>query len=149
MSCELLIISPYKKAKAVNISHLSENRLKVHPPLYYQPTDIPLAEKKYPDFKMPFSNLIRNIHLYIKDLLGPSVIDARLNQPRLALATHCYWFQSRILRIPDRFGFFAPGPPRLQVEESSNFIFLLLFLIQIGFYGLICIFVFIFSITKG
>ena len=65
------------------------------------------------------SNLVRNVYLYIKDLLGPSVIDGRLNQPRLALAIQCYWFQSRILRLPDRFGFFAPGPPRLQVEESS------------------------------
>ena len=57
-------------------------------------------------------SLARNIYAGIKDFLGPSIIDGRLNHVRLALATRCYWIQSRIFRIPDRFGFISPGPPR-------------------------------------
>ncbi|KAL8948227.1 MAG: hypothetical protein Q9222_005563, partial [Ikaeria aurantiellina] len=40
-----------------------------------------------------------------------------LNTAVLAIANTGYRIQSHILRIPDRMGFFAPGPPRLQVYE--------------------------------
>lgn len=81
------------------------------------------------------SNLISNIHAGIKDFLGPAVIDGRLNQSHLALATRCYWIQSRILRIPDRFGFFASGPPRLQVEESGILVFVVFVTCHLVFYA--------------
>ena len=73
-------------------------------------------------------NLVSNIYAGIKDLLGPSVIDGHLNHVHLALATQCYWTQSRIFCIPDRFGFFSPGPPRLQAEESALFIIVVFFI---------------------
>ena len=84
--------------------------------------------------------LVSNIYAGIEDFLGPSVIDGRLNHVRLALATWCYWIHSRIFRIPDRFGFFSLGPPRLQVEESYIFVVVVFFTSQMVFYGEIAIF---------
>jgi len=69
-------------------------------------------------------SLARNTYTLIKDFLGPSVIDGQLNPVRLALALRLYWVQSRIFRIPDRFGFTSAGPPRLQVDESFIFAFI-------------------------
>ncbi|RYP65286.1 hypothetical protein DL770_009032 [Monosporascus sp. CRB-9-2] len=66
---------------------------------------------------MPLS-LTSGILKAVKALLSPQIIDNRLNPYYLAVATRAYWIQSHILRIPDRFGFFSPGPPRLQVLEE-------------------------------
>ncbi|RYP07058.1 hypothetical protein DL764_002749 [Monosporascus ibericus] len=60
----------------------------------------------------------------VKGLLSPQIIDNRLNPYHLAVATRAYWIQSHILRIPDRFGFFSPSPPRLQVHQSDWLIIL-------------------------
>jgi len=38
------------------------------------------------------------------------------NSVHLAVATIGYWIQSQQLKIPDRYGFFSLGPPRLQVH---------------------------------
>lgn len=56
----------------------------------------------------------------------PDVTDHGLNPVRLAIATWGYWIQSQALRIPDRFGYFSPGPPRLQVHEATNFLLIVL-----------------------
>ncbi|RYP32207.1 hypothetical protein DL767_005363 [Monosporascus sp. MG133] len=69
-------------------------------------------------------SLTGNVLKAVKGLLSPQIIDNRLNPCHLAVATRAYWIQSHILRIPDRFGFFSPGPPRLQVYQSVWFTFL-------------------------
>jgi len=84
--------------------------------------------------------LVTNIYATIKGFFDPSVMDGRVNPVRLALATRVYWIQSRIFRIPDRFGFISAGPPRLQVEESAIFVFLVFVVSQMVFYGAITVF---------
>ncbi|KAK6954768.1 hypothetical protein Daesc_004737 [Daldinia eschscholtzii] len=49
-----------------------------------------------------------------------------LNPVRLAVGARCYRIQSRLLRIPDRYGIFSPGPPRLQVYQAGRFMGFLL-----------------------
>jgi hypothetical protein len=53
--------------------------------------------------------------------LRSDVIDHSLNPVRLAIARRGYLIQSDILHIPDRFGYFSPGPPRLQAFEGGMF----------------------------
>lgn len=118
---------PIAKRQKVSL-FVTTNSFKVHPPPYHS-TDI--CQEVV--LKMLFK-LVSNIHAVIKDFLGPSVIDSRLNHYRLALATRCYWIQSRIFRIPDRFGFFS-SIPRLQVEESAIFVILVFITGQMVFYG--------------
>jgi hypothetical protein len=67
------------------------------------------------------------------------VVDNQLNPKLLALATICYRIQSAVLRIPDRFGWFYPGLPRLQVFQAYHFV--LISTIQAVFfpYGLLTI----------
>lgn len=86
-------------------------------------------------------SLARNTYTLIKDFLGPSVIDGEPNPVRLALAQRCYWVQSRIFRIPDRFGFISAGPPRLQVEESFVFVVVVWCISQSVIYGGFVVFV--------
>jgi hypothetical protein len=66
-------------------------------------------------------------HISIKTILAnlklffgmQIVVDGnRPNPVYLALATSGYRIQSQRLRIPDRYGFFAAAPPRVQVEEG-------------------------------
>ncbi len=76
--------------------------------------------------RMPL-NLIRSILNTITVSFGPQVIVSdTLNPIHLALSTRGYWFQSHILSIPDRYGFFSPGPPRLQAYQG--FLSLILFI---------------------
>ena len=59
-----------------------------------------------------------------------------LNPFHLAVATEGYRIQSHTLHVPDRMGFFSPGPPRLQVYEASSFFFLVCWVsFSIGFSG--------------
>ncbi|KAL2693601.1 hypothetical protein Neosp_000161 [[Neocosmospora] mangrovei] len=44
----------------------------------------------------------------------------------LAIGTRGYYVQSRILRVPQRFGVFSPGPPLLQVHQASFLTFLVI-----------------------
>ena len=57
----------------------------------------------------------------IKKLFSPQFIDGQLNPIHLTIATQGYWIQSSILHIPTQFGFFSPGPPRLQVHQGALF----------------------------
>ncbi|KAI1501062.1 hypothetical protein F5X99DRAFT_211976 [Biscogniauxia marginata] len=65
------------------------------------------------------SALARNITSALQDLLGPEVANDRLNPVHLVIGTWGHWIQAHILHIPDRFGFFSPGPPRLQVYQGA------------------------------
>ncbi|KAI1098238.1 hypothetical protein F4804DRAFT_338421 [Jackrogersella minutella] len=58
---------------------------------------------------------------YINDLIGPEVSRNGLNLAQLRFARRGYQIQSQILHIPDRVGFFSPGPARLQVREGAIF----------------------------
>lgn len=42
------------------------------------------------------------------------------------MASRCYKIQSQTLHIPDRFGFFSLGPPRLQAHEAGAFGFVII-----------------------
>lgn len=45
--------------------------------------------------------------------------DGNLNPTLLAIAQSCHRYQSEVLGIPDRWGFFTSGNPRLQVDEAA------------------------------
>ncbi|KAK1767160.1 hypothetical protein QBC33DRAFT_559284 [Phialemonium atrogriseum] len=69
-------------------------------------------------------NLTNNALTAVKGFLDPQISNGRLNPVHLAIATRGYWIQSHVLHIPDRFGFFSSGPPRLQMYQSASFAFL-------------------------
>lgn len=52
----------------------------------------------------------------------PIVVDGKINPMLVARAQEGYWLQSRVLRIPDRYGFFVSGPPLLQAHEARKVI---------------------------
>ena len=56
---------------------------------------------------------------------GP-VINGELNPAALTFGQAGYRIQSQKLHIPDRFGWFAPGPPRLQVYDALDFVYTVL-----------------------
>ena len=60
----------------------------------------------------------------IKLIFAKGVVDGQLNPVHLSTARHGYRIQSQILRIPGRYGFFSPGPQRLQVHQGC---FILIF----------------------
>jgi hypothetical protein len=64
-------------------------------------------------------------------LAGGEIIDNRLNPNYLAIATTGYRIQSS-LHIPNRIGFFSPGPPRLQVHQATSFIYMVIVTCVIG-----------------
>ncbi|PSS20204.1 hypothetical protein M430DRAFT_34556 [Amorphotheca resinae ATCC 22711] len=65
----------------------------------------------------------------LKVALGPHVTAPNtLNPVLLAIGIRGYWIQSRIFRIPDRYGFFSLGPARLQVHDASLCIAILMVL---------------------
>ncbi|GKT62055.1 hypothetical protein ColTof4_02316 [Colletotrichum tofieldiae] len=51
---------------------------------------------------------------------APQVIDNRLNPVHLAIGIRCYQIQTEILGIPEQYGLFSSGPPRLQVHQGST-----------------------------
>ena len=62
-----------------------------------------------------------NLLTAFKKLFSPQYMDGQLNSVHLTIATQGYWIQSNILHIPTQFGFFSPGPPRLQVHQGALF----------------------------
>ncbi|KAI1340323.1 hypothetical protein F5Y15DRAFT_54601 [Xylariaceae sp. FL0016] len=54
-------------------------------------------------------------------IFRPQISDGSLNQSHLAIATYGYHIQSQLLHIPDHWGWFSPGPPRLQVAQGAIF----------------------------
>lgn len=68
-------------------------------------------------------NFVRSAIAAMRACLAAEVIDNRLNPAQLAISSYGYWVQSQLLHIPDRTGFFSPGPPRLQVHEAAALVF--------------------------
>ncbi|KAK1853901.1 hypothetical protein CCHR01_03439 [Colletotrichum chrysophilum] len=59
----------------------------------------------------------------LKQIFGPEIRDNnRLNTAHLAIATRGYHIQTEILHIPERFGIFSSGPPRLQAHQGFLFV---------------------------
>ncbi|KAJ0163435.1 Extracellular metalloprotease [Colletotrichum tanaceti] len=52
---------------------------------------------------------------------APQVIDNRLNPVHLAIGICGYRVQTELLGIPEQYGFFSSGPPRLQVSQGNMF----------------------------
>lgn len=50
----------------------------------------------------------------------PIVVDGDINPDLLVVARRGYWIQSRVLRIPDRYGFFTSDPPLLQAHQAHK-----------------------------
>lgn len=72
------------------------------------------------------SDFVSDKLLSIPDSLYPQITGSNtLNPVLLALATRAHWIQAHVLHIPDRYGFFSPSPPRLQVWQA--FLFLKIF----------------------
>ncbi|RFU73380.1 hypothetical protein TARUN_8877 [Trichoderma arundinaceum] len=69
-------------------------------------------------------NIINTIMATVKQLFSDQIIDNRLNPVHVAIASKGHQFQSRVLHIPDRFGLFSPGPPRLQAAEGFQVVFM-------------------------
>jgi hypothetical protein len=57
----------------------------------------------------------------VKGFFTPRQTAGRLNPTHLAVARQGYWVQSQKLHIPDRYGFFSPGPPPLQAYQGAFF----------------------------
>ena len=66
----------------------------------------------------------------------------RLNPAYLSFANTAYRIQSQTLGIPDRFGIFSAGPPRLRVWEAEILLTFGVLLLLIGVYLLCMIFLF-------
>ena len=73
---------------------------------------------------------ISNIVAFFKGVFAGQVVNNQLNPLLLDIAIKGYCIQSHSLQIPDRFGIFSSGPPRLQVHEGLAFITLV---------GLVCL----------
>ena len=71
-----------------------------------------------------FIKMFSKLTAFAKGLLAGQVVDNHLNPLHLAIATTGYHIQSNILHIPNRFGIFSTGHPRLQVHEATAFIVL-------------------------
>lgn len=64
-------------------------------------------------------NLTNSIFDFIITLFSDQVTASNsLNPAHLAIATKGYWIQLSLLGIPDQYGFFSRGPPRLQVFQG-------------------------------
>lgn len=63
-----------------------------------------------------------------------------INPYSLAVSTSGYRVQSQVLHIPDRFGYFSPGPPSVQVKEGAFVTFLTIALSVANFMGAIIFF---------
>lgn len=74
---------------------------------------------------------------------GPVLSDPpRLNPVHLSLANTAYRIQSQTLGIPDRFGIFSTGPPRLQVWEAHWAVFFAFIHLFLAVYVLCVLFMF-------
>jgi hypothetical protein len=85
-------------------------------------------------------NFISNILYIITGFFSPQVTASNTLNPVLALGTRGYWIQSHILSLPDRYGFFSPGSPRLQVYQAFLFIFLSIMIVSTSFAGAFLVF---------
>ena len=54
--------------------------------------------------------------------IGRRTSDKIVNPFHIAIAARGYQIQSHVFQIPDRFGYFSPGSPRLQAHQGSLFV---------------------------
>ncbi|KAL7915840.1 hypothetical protein GGI35DRAFT_430809 [Trichoderma velutinum] len=64
----------------------------------------------------------------LKALFSCHVQNGQPNPVHVTIASRGYDFQSRVLRIPDRFGWFTRGPPRRSAYEGYTFVYICVFL---------------------
>lgn len=64
------------------------------------------------------------VRKFFREYMTPEEVDSRgnLNPKLLAITTKSYRIQSQDLGIPDSWGFFSHGSPRLQVCQAARFI---------------------------
>jgi hypothetical protein len=77
---------------------------------------------------------IGNIIVTAKAFMAGEIFDNHLNPIHLKIATTVYGIQLQ-LPVPDRLGFFSPGPPRLQVREAASFVGLIIVTCFLILYG--------------
>jgi hypothetical protein len=65
---------------------------------------------------------ISKIFITTKLVFAGQIVNNNLNPVLLAIGASCYRIQSHMLHIPDRFGFFSPSLPRLQVHRAGFFL---------------------------
>ncbi|KAH9230587.1 hypothetical protein CCHR01_07917 [Colletotrichum chrysophilum] len=64
------------------------------------------------------------------------IIHGQLNPTYLAVAARGYHIQSSVLHIPDRYGWFTPGSPRLQCRQGAAMSFCLFLVVLLtALYG--------------
>lgn len=61
----------------------------------------------------------RILALYERSCI-PIVVDGKITPILLVIAQRGYWVQSRVLHIPDKFGFFSSGPLLLQAHQANR-----------------------------
>ena len=98
----------------IRVRHSIDTSLEAYLPTY-------LSHHQKDATKM-LANLLSKIFAIPIQVFAGEIVNDQLNPLHLAVATTGYRIQSRTLQIPDRFGFFSSGPPRLQVHEGSFFI---------------------------
>lgn len=70
------------------------------------------------------------------------------NKILLALGIRGYAFQSQTLHIPDRWGFFAPGPPQSQAAEAAVFATLVVANCQIVLCEAVIVYIQVFRVQR-
>ena len=70
-------------------------------------------------------DLFRNVLTIPRAIYAGEMINERPNPFYVNLASTGYRLQSVTFRIPDQYGFFSAGPPRLQVYEASSCLLLI------------------------
>lgn len=78
----------------------------------------------------------------IKMFFGFSTIEGTINPVHVAVASHGYRIQSQKLGIPDRFGFFSPGPLQLQEHQGGVVALIVFALIPMIFWSVFIILMF-------
>lgn len=68
----------------------------------------------------------------IKLMFSSDIRNGHPNPVHIAIANRGYDIQSRVLRIPDRFGMFSPGPPCRSAFEGHAFVFAILYLVLVA-----------------
>ena len=87
-----------------------------------------------------FRKLISIIIAIYKEAFAGEAVNNQLNPLHLAIATTGYRIQSCTLQIPDRLGFFSPGPPPLQAHQGGSFICLVCWYCMVIFFGAVLTF---------
>ncbi|KAK4081608.1 uncharacterized protein Triagg1_2349 [Trichoderma aggressivum f. europaeum] len=102
---------------------MSTASTKIHPP---HPQENGRAEAPGP------SRGTKNTMATIKLMFSGKFRYGQPNPVHVAIATRGYDIQSRVLRIPDGFGWFTRGPPRRSAFEGHAFVVAILSLLFVA-----------------